>query len=83
MAEEEPRRSLWRALKRPVEIVGGALLVLVGLAGLVLPIMPGWVLVIPGVALLTAGTPAGDWLLRKLRAARERLCKHRKDKEGS
>ena len=31
---------------------GGFLLVLVGIAGLILPVMPGWIFLIPGLALL-------------------------------
>jgi uncharacterized membrane protein YbaN (DUF454 family) len=33
--------------------VGGFLLVLVGIAGLILPIMPGWVFLIPGLVILS------------------------------
>jgi len=39
-------------LKRWLRIVGGFLLVLVGLLGLALPILPGWIFVIPGLMLL-------------------------------
>jgi uncharacterized membrane protein YbaN (DUF454 family) len=35
-----------------VRVTGGILLVLVGLVGLIMPIMPGWVFIIPGLVLL-------------------------------
>jgi hypothetical protein len=40
-------------LKRWIRIGGGGLLTLTGLAGLALPIMPGWILLIPGLILLS------------------------------
>jgi uncharacterized membrane protein YbaN (DUF454 family) len=35
-----------------LEITSGFLLVLIGIVGLVLPIMPGWIFLIPGLVLL-------------------------------
>jgi uncharacterized membrane protein YbaN (DUF454 family) len=32
--------------------IGGFLLVLIGVMGLILPIMPGWIFLIPGLGLL-------------------------------
>ena len=39
----------WRAILR---IAAGIALLLVGIAGLILPIMPGWVFIIPGLMIL-------------------------------
>jgi uncharacterized membrane protein YbaN (DUF454 family) len=39
----------WRAILR---IVSGIGLLLIGIAGLILPIMPGWVFIIPGLMIL-------------------------------
>jgi uncharacterized protein YqgC (DUF456 family) len=39
-------------MKNVVRVILGAGLVLVGLAGLVLPILPGWIFLIPGLIIL-------------------------------
>jgi hypothetical protein len=39
-------------LKKVAKISSGILLVLIGIAGLILPIMPGWVFIIPGLIIL-------------------------------
>ena len=49
----------------PVRIVGGLVLVGLGLAGLLLPIVPGWLFLVPGLALLSRHF---HWA-RRLRAA--------------
>jgi hypothetical protein len=36
---------------RAARLVGGGLLLVGGVAGLVLPVLPGWVLIIPGLGL--------------------------------
>ncbi|HYT40161.1 MAG TPA: PGPGW domain-containing protein [Acidimicrobiia bacterium] len=46
-------RFLVRGTRRAVITVVGFALVLLGLAGLVLPILPGWVLIIGGFAVLS------------------------------
>jgi uncharacterized membrane protein YbaN (DUF454 family) len=43
--------------KHAARIVGGILLVLIGIVGLALPIMPGWALIIPGLILLADYCP--------------------------
>ena len=40
-----------------VRICGGTLLLLIGLTGLILPIMPGWIFIAPGLLLLSADVP--------------------------
>jgi len=64
---------VWRIVKAPVRIAVGLVLVVVGIAGLVLPIMPGWIFLIPGLALATSGTRLGDWLRAKAHAVRARM----------
>ena len=41
------------ALKRVLRIIGGMLLLIAGLIGWVLPVIPGWPLVVPGLMLLS------------------------------
>ena len=45
-------------MRKPVRVFGGILLVLIGIAGLILPIMPGWVFIIPGLLILADHFPA-------------------------
>ena len=57
-------------LKSALKIAGGIGLVLVGVVGLILPIMPGWVFLIPGLVILSEYFPPIrrllDWARRKL-----------------
>lgn len=46
----EPTRTTNPAL-RLVRLVGGGLLLLLGLVGLALPVLPGWLFIIPGLSL--------------------------------
>jgi uncharacterized membrane protein YbaN (DUF454 family) len=39
-------------LRGIVRLAGGCLLVLVGLIGVIMPIMPGWIFLIPGLVIL-------------------------------
>jgi len=48
----------------------GTILLLIGLAGLLLPILPGWLLIFVGLALLGVRVPYAD---RLLEYARRRL----------
>ncbi len=48
-------KQVWSLLVRPLAIarrVTGILLLIAGILGLLLPVLPGWSLIIPGVALL-------------------------------
>lgn len=58
----------------------GTIMVLAGLVGLFVPIMPGWLLIIPGLALL-----AGEfvWARRLLDGAKSRLDRIRGRRSGS
>ena len=47
--ESTPKQTGWRAI---VRIASGIGLLIVGIIGLILPVMPGWVFVIPGLMIL-------------------------------
>jgi uncharacterized membrane protein YbaN (DUF454 family) len=51
-------------LIRYAKIFFGGLLTVAGIIGLILPIIPGWLLIIPGIALLSSGSP---WFAGKVR----------------
>jgi hypothetical protein len=40
-------------LYAPIRIVGGVALILIGILGLILPVMPGWPFILVGLALLS------------------------------
>ena len=50
-----------------VRWVSGIALLLLGITGLILPIMPGWIFIIPGIALLGTVTPRVRLFLRAIR----------------
>jgi len=52
----------------------GTILLLIGLAGLLLPILPGWLLIFVGLALLGVKLPYAD---RLLEYARDRVARKR------
>jgi uncharacterized protein YqgC (DUF456 family) len=49
MDAERPKR---KPILRIVRVAGGSALLIVGLAGWILPVIPGWPFVIPGLILL-------------------------------
>lgn len=57
-------------MKHVGKILGGIALILIGIVGLIMPIMPGWVFIIPGMALLADYFPPFrrllEWGRRKL-----------------
>jgi hypothetical protein len=62
-------RFIRRSGKRVAVTIAGGVLVLAGLAGLLLPIVPGWLLIIPGLALLATEYV---WAQRLLKMAKEK-----------
>jgi hypothetical protein len=62
-------RFIRRSGKRVAVTIAGGVLVLAGLAGLALPIVPGWLLIIPGLALLATEYV---WAQRLLKVAKEK-----------
>lgn len=55
-----PPQTGWRAV---VRIASGIGLVIIGIIGLILPVMPGWVFVIPGLMILADYFPPVKRLL--------------------
>jgi uncharacterized membrane protein YbaN (DUF454 family) len=55
-------------LRKTLRILSGLGLVIVGIIGLIMPIMPGWVFLIPGLVILAEYFPAlrrlVDWAKR-------------------
>ncbi len=60
-------RKVWR-------ITAGVGLILIGIVGLILPVMPGWVFIIPGLVILSEHSPrikrVLEWARRKFEDAR-------------
>ena len=52
---------------RLLRIGAGTILLLIGLAGLLLPILPGWLLILVGLSLLGVRIPYADRLLKYAR----------------
>ena len=52
------------SLIRYTKMVFGVLLIVWGLIGLILPIVPGWLFLIPGIALLSSASP---WFSEKVK----------------
>ena len=68
-------------LKRAVRIVGGFFLIAAGVAGWLLPFIPGWALFIPGLILLSREFHWARRLLRWLRShLRKRSAPQREDR---
>lgn len=65
---------------KALRLLSGMALVLVGLAGLILPILPGWIFLIPGLLILSDFFPPVkrlvEWAKRKARAARQAAGRH-------
>jgi uncharacterized membrane protein YbaN (DUF454 family) len=61
------------AVLRIAKVAGGFGLLIIGIAGLLLPIMPGWIFVIPGLGLLAAEF---EWARRLLDRVKKSHPKH-------
>lgn len=57
-----------------IRTVAGSLLLVLGVVGLFMPVMPGWLFIIPGLALLARDFA---WAERLQTAARQRLDRAR------
>ncbi|MEJ7608038.1 MAG: PGPGW domain-containing protein [Bryobacteraceae bacterium] len=57
-------------MKKYLRIAGGIVLVLIGIVGIILPIMPGWIFIVPGLVILAEYFPSVkrlvDWAKRKM-----------------
>ena len=60
-------------IKRLIRLASGVALVILGLLGLLLPIMPGWIFLIPGLLVLADFFPPihrlVEWAKKKAREA--------------
>ena len=61
-------------MKRVLKIVAGSVLLFIGLVGLLLPVLPGWVFIIPGALLLGFDVAI---IARYLKRAEDRWPQHR------
>lgn len=61
-------------MKKIGRIAAGIGLILIGIVGLILPVMPGWVFIIPGLVILADHSPRIrrllDWVKAKFEDAR-------------
>lgn len=65
--EESVAQAKAHLLLRVARITGGSLLVLVGLAGFLLPVLPGWILLFVGLGLLAQDVPFARRLLERVK----------------
>jgi uncharacterized membrane protein YbaN (DUF454 family) len=60
-------------MRKVGKICAGVGLILIGIVGLILPIMPGWVFIVPGLVILAEYFPSVrrllDWAKSKLEGA--------------
>ena len=61
-------------LKKILRIAAGVGLILIGIVGLIMPVMPGWIFIIPGLMILAEYSKSArrllDWLKEKFEDAR-------------
>jgi len=66
-----------QTIKHFVRVATGIGLVLLGITGLILPIMPGWIFLIPGLLILADYFPPlrrmVDWLKKKYEVEKAKL----------
>jgi hypothetical protein len=70
-------KIIWHRLKKPLRIAAGVGLLVVGIAGLIFPIMPGWIFIFPALGLLGPNTRLVRWMRSKLHNLRCRFSKKR------
>lgn len=57
-------------MQKTLRIIGGFALVVVGVIGIIMPVMPGWIFLIPGLVMLSDHF---TWAKRTLKWAREKV----------
>lgn len=66
-------------LRAILRIASGISLVIIGVVGLILPIMPGWIFLIPGLVILAEYFPPAqrllDWAKAKMESVKEKVKK--------
>jgi uncharacterized membrane protein YbaN (DUF454 family) len=65
-----------------LRITGGSILLTIGVLGLILPILPGWLLIIPGLFLLGENTKVSRFIISKMpHAIRQKMLSQKKPAE--
>lgn len=72
-----------RSLRKMLIAVGGSVLIALGLAGLVLPIVPGTVLCVTGLVLWSSEFPWAKKMLARLRQKLDQNIRRRKTSAGT
>ena len=75
--------QLNRNLRKILIAVGGSVLIALGLAGLVLPIVPGTVLCVTGLVLWSSEFPWAKKMLARLRQKLDQNIRRRKTPAGT
>jgi uncharacterized membrane protein YbaN (DUF454 family) len=74
-------------MRKVLRIAAGCGLVLLGITGLILPVMPGWIFLIPGLVILSEHYPPAkrlvDWAKRHAEKAGEYLPNRRPKGAGA
>jgi uncharacterized membrane protein YbaN (DUF454 family) len=69
--------------KKVARIAAGIGLILIGIVGLILPVMPGWIFIIPGLVILSEhfdwAKRLTEWLKSKFAEARKAMDRKAKD----
>jgi len=55
-------RTAWKTVLLVLRIVAGVALILAGIAGIFLPILPGWVLIALGIVLVAPNARIARWI---------------------
>ena len=74
---EVNRSILHRTIRRVLAITAGIILIAVGIAGLILPLLPGWPFIAAGIILLWPKTRLAIWLKHLPARIREWFRKRR------
>ena len=74
---EVNRTILHRTIRRMLAITAGIILIAVGIAGLILPLLPGWPFIAAGIILLWPKTRMATWLKHLPARIREWFRKRR------
>jgi uncharacterized membrane protein YbaN (DUF454 family) len=72
-----------KAVKKILRYATGIGLVLLGIVGLILPIMPGWIFLVPGLMILAEELPWLDRFLKRWLAwAKEKMAREQNAKKN-
>jgi len=74
---EANRTILHRMIRRALAVTAGIVLIAVGIAGLILPLLPGWPFIAAGIILLWPKTRLAIWLKHLPARIREWLRQRR------